>query len=156
MTAFLNGRIRDMAAYVPGEQPKDMARLIKLNTNESPYPPSPATVEALTREVIASARLYNSTDAMALRRDIAAADGVSPENIIVANGSDEILSKLFLGYSDLGARFPDITYGFYRVWSKLYGVSFREIPLMEDYSINPDDYRGHSGMVVFANPNAPT
>lgn len=155
MSRFLNARYQAMKAYVPGEQPKE-PNLIKLNTNESPFPPSPLALAAATPEALRRLRLYSPIGVTELDCAIADAYGLSPERVIAGNGSDEILSYAFLAWGDRGARYPDITYGFYRVWAALYGVRSQMAPVAGDFSIDPDDYRDGDEMVVIANPNAPT
>lgn len=153
--SFLSQRIEKMDAYTPGEQPRDM-KYIKLNTNESPYPPSPKVIEAITKDETTDLRLYPDPTCMALRESIAKRYGVSAENVFVSNGSDDILNFFFLGFCEDGAVFPNITYGFYPVYCELYGVDYEEIPLSEDLSINVSDYSNKKRSIVIANPNAPT
>lgn len=156
MSRFLNGCFQGLSPYVPGEQPQDKS-YIKLNTNESPYPPSPAVIEAITRTEIEDLRLYGDPDCSVLKRTLAERFGVAAENIFVGNGSDEVLSFIFMGFcGDRGVSFPDISYGFYPVYSELYGLKSRQVPLREDFSLCLEDYRADSGAVVIANPNAPT
>ncbi len=156
MSDFLHVRHVSLEAYVPGEQPQDRA-YIKLNTNESPYPPPPAVVEAAA-EAAAMNHLYSDPEGIGLRRLLAARYGVRPEQIILGNGSDEILSFAFQAYggADAPVAFPDISYGFYPVYAKLYGIEAKVIPLREDFSLSADDYIGLGCTVVIANPNAPT
>ena len=155
MSRFLRQRYQAMEAYVPGEQPRDKA-YIKLNTNESPYPPAPSVAAALTQQRIDDLRLYSDPTGKNLKEKLAKLYGVQPENIFLSNGSDEILNFVFMAFpGEAGAVFPDITYGFYTVFAELHGVPYRQIPLREDFSLNPDDYCGKE-MVVIANPNAPT
>lgn len=155
MSRFLNACHQSLAAYTPGEQPR-VKNLIKLNTNESPFPPSPQAVAAVSRQVLEDTRLYCDISCTQLRRAIGQRLGVDPDWVIAGNGSDEILSYLFLAYGQRGAAFADITYGFYQVWARLLGVDARVIPLKEDFSIDPQDYMNDDRMVVLANPNAPT
>lgn len=152
MSRFLT--LDGLDAYVPGEQPKD-AQYIKLNTNESPYPPSDEVSAAVADEV-KKLNLYSDPDCLELRSCIAEQYRVNPENVITANGSDEILSFAFQAFGGRGAVFPDITYGFYPVFSKLYGVKYEEKPLKSDFSIDTNDFKNVQRMVVIANPNAPT
>ena len=155
MSKFFSQRLTHLAPYVPGEQPKDIKNLIKLNTNESPFAPSPKAVEAGKR---ASERLhlYSDPTATALKRAIAKVYGVSENQITVSNGSDEVLAFLFEAFCDDGAIINDITYGFYKVFASVFGVKTTVIPLKEDYSIDVKDYEGKKGTVFIANPNAPT
>ena len=155
MSRFLNESFRSLDAYTPGEQPRDQ-QYIKLNTNESPYPPAPSVVEAMNPEQVELLRLYSDPTAKALKEKLAALYGVQPENVFVSNGSDEVLNFAFMAFGGRGAVFPDITYGFYPVYGDLYGIDYRKIPLKEDFSIDPAEYCGLNKMVVLANPNAPT
>lgn len=156
MSRFLNGCFQGLSPYVPGEQPQDKS-YIKLNTNESPYPPSPAVVEAITKGEIEALRLYGDPDCAALKRALAERLGTGTENIFVGNGSDEVLSFIFMGFcGERGASFPDISYGFYPVYAQLYGIRSRQVPLRGDFSLCPEDYCVDDSTVVIANPNAPT
>lgn len=154
MSKFINQKYAGLEAYTPGEQPKDM-QYIKLNTNESPFPPSAGVLKAVA-ENADKLNLYPDPDCAELKEELAKLYGVKKENIYVSNGSDDILNFFFLGFCDGGAVFPDITYGFYKVYAELYGVDYKKIPLCEDFSINPDDYINVGKNVVIANPNAPT
>ncbi len=157
MSRFLSDRFAQLKAYVPGEQPQDKS-YIKLNTNESPYPPAPQVVEALSENEIDALRLYSDPECKQLRIALAKYYKVAPENIIVGNGSDEILSLAFMAFCDIktGVSYPDISYGFYPVFANLYVISKREIPLRDDFSISVEDYCDVGTTVVIANPNAPT
>lgn len=141
-------------AYVPGEQPKNTG-FIKLNTNESPYPP-PQSVILSVSAAAEKLELYSDPDCLNLRLALARHYGVTEDNVIVANGSDEVLSFAFQAFGGRGAVFPDITYGFYPVFAKLYGTDFEEKPLNADFSVNINDYKNSDRMIVIANPNAPT
>ena len=156
MSKFLSSRYADLEPYTPGEQPKDMV-LTKLNTNESPFPPMPEVVQAVAEEA-ARLQLYPDPDCTELRKAIAEVQGVDPDEIICNNGSDETIYFAFLAYCDneRPAVFPEITYGFYPVFADITGVKCRQVPLREDLSIDPADYYDAEGMVVIANPNAPT
>ncbi|MDR1215877.1 MAG: histidinol-phosphate transaminase [Treponema sp.] len=157
MRAFWNERVSGLAPYTPGEQPRDR-RFIKLNTNENPYPPSPLVIEAIRRAVDDRLRLYPDPECWELREAIAERFGVQPEQVFVGNGSDEILAFAFGAFFSDKVLFPDITYSFYPVYARLWGVPFERPPLNDDFSINPGDYTGvalNAG-VVFPNPNAPT
>ncbi|MBP5166620.1 MAG: histidinol-phosphate transaminase [Oscillospiraceae bacterium] len=153
MSSFLDKRFASLEAYVPGEQPKD-AKYIKLNTNESPYPPSPAVAEAARAEA-EKLNLYCDPDCTLLRREAAALFGVGEENVLAFNGSDEVLEFAFMAY---GAKiaFPSISYGFYPVFARLFGSDALKVPLREDMSIDHRDYLSLGRTVVIANPNAPT
>ncbi len=155
MSRFLNGQYRSLDAYTPGEQPRDM-HYIKLNTNESPYPPAPAVVDAMTKTEVELLRLYSDPTAKGLKESLARLYGVKPENVFVSNGSDEVLNFSFMAFGGKGVAFPDISYGFYQVYGDLYGLDCQKIPLKADFSIDEQDYCGVNKMVVIANPNAPT
>lgn len=156
MSRFFNKDLSALAAYVPGEQPKK-ERYIKLNTNESPFSPSNGVFAAAEREA-KNLRLYSDPDGTELRKSLAESFGVLPENIVLGNGSDEILSFCFQAFGGDGAGFvfPDITYGFYPVFAKLYGVKYTEIPLDDRLFINFEDYKGINKNIIIANPNAPS
>ena len=157
MSRFLADRFQSLDKYVPGEQPTGMD-YIKLNTNESPYPPAPAVVAALTESELGRVNLYPDPQGKALREKLAEFYGVSPDNIIIGNGSDEPLAFAFLAFctDGRGAAFPDITYGLYSVYSKLYEIKADVIPLRDDFTIDVSDYIGCGKNVIIANPNAPT
>ena len=156
MSRYLSEKYRSLDVYTPGEQPRDM-RYVKLNTNENPYPPAPGVVEAVTRAA-GRAELYSDIVCADLRDALAARYGVGRENVYVSNGSDDILSFAFMAFSGDGVKayFPDISYGFYRVYADLYGVDYRQIPLRDDFTIDPGDYVNLGGFIAIANPNAPT
>ena len=149
-------RLTELEPYVPGEQPADMERLIKLNTNENPYPPSPRAVAAVTPEELEKLRLYPELAAAGLKSAVAEVCGVAPEQVCVCNSSDEVLAFIFHGLCPKGAAFADLTYGFYPVFCRMFGVEGREIPLRGDLTLEPEDYRGEKGTVFIVNPNAPT
>ena len=157
MSKFLSKRHSSLDAYVPGEQPADM-EYIKLNTNESPYPPPKSVINSVTPDEIEKLRLYPNPDGTNLIKKIAANYDVSPENVIIGNGSDELLAFAFLAFCDdeRGVAFPDITYGFYPVYAELYGITYEQIPLKDDFSIDINDYIDTGKNIVLANPNAPT
>lgn len=155
MSRFLGARYRALEAYTPGEQPRDMA-YCKLNTNESPYPPAPSVVASLTAEEVEKLRLYSDPTSKVLKEKLAGLYAMEPGNVFVSNGSDEVLNFAFLAFGGRGAVFPDITYGFYRVFGALYGMDCREIPLEEDFTLDYRKYCGQGRLVVLANPNAPT
>ena len=154
MSRYLIDRYQALEAYVPGEQPRDM-QYIKLNTNESPYPPAPGVVEA-AREQAGKLELYSDPVCADLRDALAARYGVKRENVFVSNGSDDILNFAFMAFGAPRAYFPDISYGFYPVYADLHGIDGRPIPLRQDFSIDPSDYLALDGFVAIANPNAPT
>ena len=161
MSRFWSQVARDLTPYVPGEQPK-IANLIKLNTNENPYPPSPKVLAAIQAELgddAARLRLYPDPNADLLKAAIARTHEVSPQQVFVGNGSDEVLAHVFMALlkHDTPILFPDITYSFYPVYCGLYGVDYQTVPLADDYTINPADYCGKpNGGIIFPNPNAPT
>lgn len=155
MSRFLVQRLAGLAPYVPGEQPREEF-LIKLNTNESPFPPAPGVMEVLTRAEAERLRLYPDPAAGKLEEAIGSRYGLQRNQVIAGNGSDEILAFCFQAFCGDGVCFPDITYGLYAVLAKLYGVDAREIPLSKDLRVVPSDYDGVRRTVFLANPNAPT
>ena len=155
MSRFLKKQYQLLDAYTPGEQPRD-AEYIKLNTNESPYPPAPSVVEARTGKQVELLRLYSDPTGKSLKEKLAGLYGVKPENIFLSNGSDDILNFAFMAYGQDGAVFPDITYGFYPVFGELHQVEFDEKPLNADFTVNKEDYLNQNKLIVIANPNAPT
>ncbi len=154
MSKFLIDKLKSLEAYVPGEQPRDK-KYIKLNTNESPYPPSKHTIDSINKAEVENLKLYSDPTCKLLKEKIADKFAVLPENVYVGNGSDECLNFFFMAFCD-NVVFPDITYGFYNVFAQLYGINYKEIPLTEDFSVNPKDYINVGANVVIANPNAPT
>ncbi|HRP95392.1 MAG TPA: histidinol-phosphate transaminase [Rhodocyclaceae bacterium] len=161
MSRFWSPVVRRLDPYVPGEQPK-LDNLVKLNTNEHPFGPSPRALEAIRDETTQALRLYPDPNAERLKRALAARFGVSTAQVFVGNGSDEVLAHAFqaLLCHDRPLWFPDITYSFYPVYCGLYGIDFRAIALDAEYRIDPDDYlpdgARRAGGIIFANPNAPT
>ena len=155
MSRFLSQKLQGLEAYVPGEQPRDK-RYIKLNTNESPYPPPADVANAVGKAEIEDLRLYSDPECTALKSAVAKQYGVNTENVFISNGSDEVLNFAFMAYGDKGAIFPDITYGFYSVFADLYGIKPQIIPLRDDFTVDINDYCGKNSLVVIANPNAPT
>lgn len=155
MSRFLHPKFASLEAYTPGEQPRDK-RYIKLNTNESPYPPAPAVLAALEEQDLADLRLYPDPEGKALREALAAQYGVQPENVFLSNGSDDILSFAFLAFGADGAVFPGLTYSFYPVLAALHGVQYDTVPLRGDWSVDPDGLSRSGRLTVLANPNAPT
>ena len=154
MSRFLSDRLQSLEAYVPGEQPR-ISNLIKLNTNESPFPPAPGVKEAVEKAA-ESLQLYNDLSAGKLTGLLAETYGVKESQVFVSNGSDEVLAFAFQAFGGNGLKFADITYGYYKVWAGLYHLDAEIIPLKEDFSIDPADYRGNDRCIVLANPNAPT
>lgn len=157
MSRFLSSEAKRLDPYTPGEQPRDQ-QYIKLNTNESPFPPSPRVLEALSRAEAEKLYLYSDPTCAALNAAIARRCGLKPENVISGNGSDEILAFAFRAFCGEGrpAAFADITYGFYEAQAALFGLEARRVPLREDFSLNVEDYLDFPGTVFLANPNAPT
>ena len=157
MSRFLDERYASLEAYVPGEQPQDR-KYIKLNTNESPYPPSPEVIASVKDSDIADLRLYSDPECRILRQKLAERYGVGYDNIYLSNGSDDILNFAFMAYCSDGKKvaFADITYGFYKVFADLYHSDANMITLEDDFSIDPNKYCGINSTVVIANPNAPT
>lgn len=157
MSRFLSKRFSEIEAYVPGEQPQDK-KYIKLNTNESPFPPSEKSKVRLDDAQLSAVKLYPDPECAALRDKLAEFYGLTRERVIVSNGSDEVLSFVFMAFfdKDKPVVFPDISYGFYKVFAELYGVPYTEIPLEEDFSIDCQKYFGIGKNIVIANPNAPT
>ncbi len=157
MSRYMSARFADLEAYVPGEQPQDM-QYVKLNTNESPYPPAPAVLEAAGAAETARLNFYPDPEGRALRQKLAEMYGVEAENVFLANGSDELLSFAFMAFCD-GERpvaFPAVSYGFYPVYAQLYQVPCVQIPLREGFVLDPRDFCGLGKNIVIANPNAPT
>lgn len=156
MSRFLSSRHKDLKPYVPGEQPREGV-LIKLNTNESPYPPSPGVLARVAEEA-GKLRLYPDPEARGLREKLAARFGVGVENVLVTNGSDEALAFAYMAFFDANTpvAFPDVTYGFYPVFCRVFGVPAEIMPLREDFSVRVEDYIGIGRHVILANPNAPT
>lgn len=154
---FWSPLVQSLTPYVPGEQPQ-LSNLVKLNTNENPYPPSPQVLAAIQGELGATLRLYPDPNARLLKQTIADYYRVTPEQVFVGNGSDEILAHTFhaLLQHKQPLLFPDITYSFYPVYCRLYGIAYTSIPLAEDFSIRVADYVRPNGGIIFANPNAPT
>ena len=156
MSKFFSSKYEGLVPYVPGEQPKD-TEYVKLNTNESPFPLSENAVR-LAREALLKTNLYPDPLCGDLHREIAGLCGISPCEVLATNGSDEILNFAFMAFCDKAhpAVFPDITYGFYKVFAEINGVPYEEIPLKSDFSVNVDDYIGINRTIFIANPNAPT
>ena len=157
MSRFLSSRFAALEVYVPGEQPFGM-EYIKLNTNESPFPPPPGVIGAVSGEELEKLRLYPDPDGTSLINKLAEFHGVGPENLIIGNGSDELLAFAFLAFCDSDRRvcFPDVTYGFYPVYADLYGIPYTQIPLKDDFTIDPAGYFDAGCNIIIANPNAPT
>src|SRR5690242_13386104 len=148
---------RELSPYVPGEQPR-IANLVKLNTNESPFGPSPAALEAMRAAAADTLRLYPDPEATELRAALAAHHSVKAEQVFVGNGSDEVIAHAFAALlkQPRPLLFPDVTYSFYPVWAQLFGIACATVPLDPDMRIRIEDYRRDAGSIVLANPNAPT
>ena len=156
MSRFFSEKFKTLTPYTPGEQPRDQ-QYIKLNTNESPFPPSPMA-QTRAQEEAAKLQLYSDPTCAALTAQAAKALGVAEDEIVFSNGSDEVLNFAFMAFCDdtHPAIFPDITYGFYKVFAALNGIPYEQIPLKEDFSIGIEDYVNQSKTIFIANPNAPT
>lgn len=157
---FWSPEVRELEPYVPGEQPK-IANLLKLNTNESPFPPSPKVAQAIAAALVNEGdvlRLYPDPDSSALKLAIAKQQQLPVEQVFVGNGSDEVLAHIFKAFFIQAEPllYPDISYSFYPVYSQFFGIQHKQIPLADDYSIDVAAYRQPAGGVIIANPNAPT
>jgi histidinol-phosphate aminotransferase len=158
MSRYWSEVAKSLTPYVPGEQPK-LPNLIKLNTNENPYGPSPKALAAIARETGENLRLYPDPEGTRLKAAVASYFGnIEPSQVFVGNGSDEVLAHVFLALlkHDKPVLFPDITYSFYPVYCALYGVQSEIVPLTEAFEIRPEDYLRANGGIIFPNPNAPT
>ena len=157
MSRFFSSKYSALEPYVPGEQPSGMSEYVKLNTNESPFPPSAAAKEYALSSTRAL-NLYSDPDSVELTRTIAETYGVERNMVLATNGSDEILNFAFMAFTDGSnpALFADITYGFYPVFADLNGSRTEIVPLRDDFTLSVDDYIGRKGTVFIANPNAPT
>jgi len=159
MSSYWSDFVKDLEPYSPGEQP-DIGNITKLNTNENPYGPSPALLEAVRNQLNDDLRLYPPPAALKLKQVIADYYQLSTEQVFVGNGSDEVLAHVFnglLNHREKGPLlFPDISYSFYPVYCQLYDISFEKIPLSEDFCIGLEDYKRPNGGIIFPNPNAPT
>lgn len=158
MSRFWSATARSLQPYVPGEQPR-LPNLVKLNTNENPYGPSPRVIEALSRAAGDGLRLYPDPESTQLREAIARYFGnIEPDQVFVGNGSDEVLAHAFLALlkHEQPILFPDISYSFYPVYCKLYGIEYRTVPLDDAFALRVADYGQPNGGIIFPNPNAPT
>lgn len=151
---FLNQKYQDLTPYTPGEQVDEQV-YIKLNTNENPYPPAPSVQQAVS-EASKKLNRYSDITIETVAKPLAHYLGVKQDQLFLGNGSDEVLSYLFQGFTEKGIAFPDVTYGFYQVYSNLYQVETQVVPLKKDFSLELKEYDGLKGTVMFANPNAPT
>ena len=157
MSKYWSPAISQLTPYVPGEQPK-VDNLIKLNTNENPYPPSPRVAEAINNYPTDRLRLYCDPDATALKQSLANHFQLQYDNIFVGNGSDEVLALAFMAFfrQEQPILLPETTYSFYDVYCNLYDIKYRQLPLTDDFAIDFTDYQQPNGGIIFANPNAPT
>lgn len=157
MNQYWSNDIGDLKPYVPGEQPSDQG-IIKLNTNENPYPPSPKVIDALMEYDKDRLRLYPDPDATALKKAVAEYYRVQPDNVFVGNGSDEVLALSFMAFfrQSHPILFADITYSFYPVYSRLFNIDYQTVPLDENLQLNLEGYTAENGGILIANPNAPT
>ena len=157
MSKFWSPFVKDLVPYVPGEQPK-LANLVKLNTNENPYGPSPLALAAMQAELNDNLRLYPDPNGDRLKRAVADYYGVQPAQVFVGNGSDEVLAHAFHGLfqHDKPLLFPDVSYSFYPVYCGLYGIGHEAVALDEQFQIRVEDYQRANGGIIFPNPNAPT
>ena len=156
MSRFFSEKYKELKPYVPGEQPRDRS-YIKLNTNESPFPPSPKAVEYAAKAA-QNLQLYSDPTCTSIKETMAQLKGVKTSQLFFGNGSDEVLYCAFLAFCDhtCGAIFPDISYGFYKVFAQFTGIPYTQIPLEEDFSVAIEPYFGAGKTVFIANPNAPT
>jgi histidinol-phosphate aminotransferase len=157
MSKFWSPFVRDLVPYVPGEQPK-LTKLVKLNTNENPYGPSPKAIEAMRAEVNDNLRLYPDPNSDLLKQAVARYYGVESNRVFLGNGSDEVLAHAYNAFfkHDKPLLFPDISYSFYPVYCGLYGVEYEAVPLDAQFQIRVEDYNRPNGGIIFPNPNAPT
>jgi histidinol-phosphate aminotransferase len=157
MSRFWSDVVRLLTPYVPGEQPRESG-LIKLNTNECPYPPSPRVMDAIQGMGADELRLYPDPESTVLRQAVATRNALDIDQVFVGNGSDEVIALAFMALlkHERPLYFPDVSYSFYPVWSELFGIEYATVPVAEDFSIDPRDYPADNGGVIIPNPNAPT
>ncbi|MES9992375.1 MAG: histidinol-phosphate transaminase [Candidatus Thiodiazotropha sp.] len=157
MSRYWSPIVNRLSPYVPGEQPR-IDNLTKLNTNENPYGPSPRVIEAINQAANEGLQLYPDPTSLTLRNRVADYYGLTPEQVFVGNGSDEVLAHAFFAFFQQSQPllFPDITYSFYPVYCRLYGIDFNNIPLDDGFNIDLDPYTQANGGIIFPNPNAPT
>jgi len=157
MSKFWSPFVKNLVPYVPGEQPK-LTKLVKLNTNENPYGPSPKALEAMRGELSENLRLYPDPNSDLLKQAVAGYYGVQPNQVFLGNGSDEVLAHIFHGLfqHDAPLLFPDISYSFYPVYCGLYGIQSAPVALDEQFQIRVEDYQQPNAGIIFPNPNAPT
>ncbi len=157
MSRFWSSAVHDLEPYVAGEQPK-IAGLIKLNTNENPFGPSPRVIEAIRATAGDNLRLYPDPNSLKLRQSIAACNGVEIDQVFVGNGSDEVLAFTFAALlkHDRPLLYPDITYSFYKTYARLFDITVEEVPLIDGLAVRIEDFDRPCGAIILANPNAPT
>jgi histidinol-phosphate aminotransferase len=157
MSRYWSALTRELTPYVPGEQPR-MADLVKLNTNESPFGPSPRALEAIRAAASDTLRLYPDPQSSALRAALAAHHSVRPDMVFVGNGSDEVLAHAFAALlrQEGPLLFPDVTYSFYPVYCRLYDIAYETVPLDAEMRVRIEDYGRSAGALIIPNPNAPT
>lgn len=157
MNRYWSDVVKSLTPYVPGEQPRGKG-IVKLNTNENPYPPSPRVEQAIRAVAADTLRLYPDPDSAELKRAIAQRNALAPGQVFVGNGSDEVIALTFMALLSHNQPicFPDISYSFYPVWSRLFGVEYNTVPVGEDFSIDPQAYPSSNGGIIVPNPNAPT
>lgn len=157
MSRYWSDVVTTLTPYVPGEQPR-LSNLVKLNTNEHPYPPAPGVLQAISGVDGDSLRRYPDPESVALRAAFAQRNGLQADQVFVGNGSDEVLAHTFqaLFRHQQPLLFPDITYSFYPVWCELYQLPWQAVPLKADFTVDPANYRGGNGGIIIPNPNAPT
>lgn len=157
MSSYWSDIVNVLTPYVPGEQPQ-LAKLVKLNTNESPYPPSPSVLQVIHSISADALRRYPDPESVELRRAIAVRNRLQPEQVFVGNGSDEVIALVFLALlkHSLPLYFPDISYSFYPVWSQMFGIEYSTVAVTDDFSIEPEGYPARNGGIIIPNPNAPT
>ncbi|MBU3612644.1 histidinol-phosphate transaminase [Polynucleobacter sp. MG-27-Goln-C1] len=157
MSRFWSPVVQTLTPYIPGEQPQ-MQRLVKLNTNESPYGPSPKALAAINQQNTDDLRLYPDPEGVALKKAIADLHGLDPKQVFLGNGSDEVLAHVFLGLlkQAKAVQFPDITYSFYPVYCKLFGIDHQTVALGPNFEVQTENFKTPNGGIIFPNPNAPT
>jgi len=157
MSKFWSSMVKRTEPYVPGEQ-VEQQDIVKLNTNENPYPPSPKVIAAIQQEMGRNLQLYPSPTASSLRETIGRQYGLSEDEVFVGNGSDEVLAFSFMAFFEPGnpIRFPDVTYSFYPVYAKLFDIPYEEVPLNNDFTLPANKYYQSKGGIILPNPNAPT
>ncbi len=158
MSRFLNEKFQTLEPYTPGEQPKVLGKLIKLNTNENPYEPAPSVVKVINEAEVNRLKLYSEPAASQFTDAVAEYYGIGKDQVIAGNGSDEILAFIFMAFQGRTGRvyYPEISYSFYPVYCDIFKAEGVKVPLAEDFSIRPEDYYDADGTIVITNPNAPT